>query len=64
MPEKTVTVGSAIGLHARPAVDLRDLPLDPHGTEPVDPAGDRVGDLPHRCRLLGGGLQGHGGHPR
>ena len=33
-----------------PPVDLGDLALDPHRTEPVDPAGDRVGDLPHRGR--------------
>ena len=38
------------GVHARPPADLGDLALDPHRAEPVDPAGDRVGDLPHRGR--------------
>ena len=39
--------------HARPAGDLRDLPLDPHRAEPVDPPVDRRGDLAHRRRRCG-----------
>ena len=42
-----------------PAADLRDLALDPHRAEPVDPARDRVGDLAHRGRGLERGLHGH-----
>ena len=34
------------GADARAPADLRHLALDPHRAEPVDPAGDRVGDLP------------------
>ena len=49
---------------ARAAADLGDLALDPDRAEPVDPLGDRVGDLPDRRRLLRGGLQGHGRDPR
>ncbi len=59
-----VAQGEEDGVHALPPVELGDLALDPDGAQPVDPLGDGVGDLPDRCRLLEGGLQGHGPDPR
>ena len=51
-------------LHAAAPADLGDLPLDPHRAEPVDPGADRLGDLAHRRRMLGRGLQRHVEDPR
>ena len=44
----------------RTPADLRHLPLDPHRTEPSDPARDGQGDLPHGRGRRERGLQGHG----
>jgi hypothetical protein len=41
------------GVHALAAAELGDLALHPHGTEPIDPSGDQVGDLSDGRRLLG-----------
>ena len=59
-----VAQGEEDGVHPAASADLRDLTLDPDGAEPVDPLADRLGDLAHRRRMLGRGLQGHGSHPR
>ena len=45
-----VAQGHEDGVQTRPAAHLRDLTLHPHRAEPVDPARDRVGDLPDRGR--------------
>ncbi|CAK7281344.1 hypothetical protein SGPA1_12137 [Streptomyces misionensis JCM 4497] len=44
---------------AGPPRQLRDLPLDPHRAQPVDPPPDQPGDLADRQRRLGGRLQSH-----
>ena len=54
-----VAQGQEDGVGAPAAADLRHLALDPDGTEPVDPGGDRLRDLAHRRRMLGRGLQRH-----
>ena len=57
-------VGQVAQFIRRQGMNTVFLTLDPHGAQPVDPLGDRVRDLPDRCRPLEGGLQGHGPDPR
>ena len=54
-----VAQGEEDGVHALAAAELGDLALDPDRAEPVDPAGDGVGDLADRGGVLRGGVERH-----